>query len=110
VVGWPCALVISTPICIVSAIGNAAKKGVLIRGGVYLEEMGALKAIAFDKTGTLTRGVPVVTDFTVLNNQMNEEESLAIITELEYRYQHPLDSAIMKKAEEENISYSDMSV
>src|SRR5690625_2668098 len=72
--------------------------------------MGALKAIAFDKTGTLTKGVPVVTDFTVLNNQMNEKELLAIITALEYRSQHPLASAIMKKAEEENISYSDMLV
>lgn len=110
VVGCPCALVISTPISIVSAIGNAAKKGVLIKGGVYLEEMGALKAIAFDKTGTLTKGVPVVTDYAVLNNQMNEKELLAIITALEYRSQHPLASAIMKKAEEENISYSDVLV
>ena len=110
VVGCPCALVISTPISIVSAIGNAAKKGVLVKGGVYLEEMGALKAIAFDKTGTLTKGVPVVTDFKVLNNQMNEKELLAIITALEYRSQHPLASAIMKKAEEENISYSDVLV
>ncbi|ADC52014.1 MULTISPECIES: heavy metal translocating P-type ATPase [Bacillaceae] len=106
VVGCPCALVISTPISIVSAIGNAAKKGVLVKGGVYLEEMGALKAIAFDKTGTLTKGVPVVTDFDVLNNQTNEKDLLAIITALEYRSQHPLASAIMKKAEEENILYS----
>ena len=110
VVGCPCALVISTPISIVSAIGNAAKKGVLIKGGVYLEEMGALKAIAFDKTGTLTKGVPAVTDFNVLNNQENERELLSIITALEYRSQHPLASAIMKKAEEENISYSDVLV
>ncbi|MCM3638196.1 cadmium-translocating P-type ATPase [Sporosarcina luteola] len=110
VVGCPCALVISTPISIVSAIGNAAKKGVLIKGGVYLEEMGALKAIAFDKTGTLTKGIPVVTDYAVLSNQMNEKELLAIITALEYRSQHPLASAIMKKAEEENISYSDVLV
>jgi len=110
VVGCPCALVISTPISIVSAIGNAAKKGVLVKGGVYLEEMGALKAIAFDKTGTLTKGVPVVTDFKVLNNKTNEKELFSIITALEYRSQHPLASAIMKKAEESNISYSDVVV
>ncbi|MCC2462894.1 cadmium-translocating P-type ATPase [Bacillus mobilis] len=110
VVGCPCALVISTPISIVSAIGNAAKKGVLVKGGVYLEEMGALKAIAFDKTGTLTKGVPVVTDFNVLNKQVNDKELLSIITALEYRSQHPLASAIMKKAEEENITYSDVQV
>src|SRR5690625_5084597 len=110
VVGCPCALVISTPISIVSAIGNAAKKGVLIKGGIYLEEMGALKAIAFDKTGTLTKGVPVVTDFNVLNNQVNAEEILSIITALEYRSGHPLASAIIKKAEDEKINYSDVIV
>src|SRR5699024_7098704 len=86
--------------------GNAAKKGVLIKGGIYLEEMGALKAIAFDKTGTLTKGVPVVTDFKMLNNQVNAENMLSIITALEYRSGHPLASAIMKKADEENISYT----
>src|SRR5690625_139822 len=110
VVGCPCALVISTPISIVSAIGNAAKKGILVKGGVYLEEIGGLKAIAFDKTGTLTKGVPVVTDYSVIEDQMNEKELLAIVTALEYRSQHPLASAIMKKAEEENISYSDVLV
>lgn len=110
VVGCPCALVISTPISIVSAIGNAAKKGVLVKGGVYLEEMGSIKAIAFDKTGTLTKGVPIVTDFELLNQQIEERELLTIITALEYRSQHPLASAIMKKAEQENISYSDIKV
>lgn len=110
VVGCPCALVISTPISIVSAIGNSAKKGVLIKGGVYLEEIGGLKAIAFDKTGTLTKGIPVVTNYSVLNDQINEREMLSIITALEYRSQHPLASAIMKKADDEGVSYTDVLV
>ncbi|CAM5209489.1 Cd(2+)-exporting ATPase OS=Ureibacillus acetophenoni OX=614649 GN=SAMN05877842_11578 PE=3 SV=1 [Ureibacillus acetophenoni] len=105
VVGCPCALVISTPISIVSAIGNAAKKGVLIKGGIYLEEMGGLKAIAFDKTGTLTRGVPVVTDFEVVNNQASKNEVLSIVAFLEKRSGHPLASAITKKADELGIAY-----
>lgn len=110
VVGCPCALVISTPISIVSAIGNAAKNGVLVKGGIYLEEMGALKAIAFDKTGTLTKGVPVVTDFNVFSDKTDSKQLLSIITALEYRSQHPLASAIMKKAEQERISYSEVIV
>ena len=110
VVGCPCALVISTPISIVSAIGNAAKKGILIKGGVYLEEMGRLKAIAFDKTGTLTKGKPVVTDFHLINNQIDENEMLSIITALENRSQHPLASAIINKADSHNVPYSDIRV
>nr|WP_312755442.1 heavy metal translocating P-type ATPase [Bacillus mobilis] len=110
VVGCPCALVISTPISIVSAIGNAAKKGVLIKGGIYLEEMGSLKAIAFDKTGTLTKGIPVVTNFDLMSKQKDSKEILAIITALEYRSQHPLASAIIKRAEEENVSFKEINV
>jgi Zn2+/Cd2+-exporting ATPase len=110
VVGCPCALVISTPISIVSAIGNAAKKGVLVKGGVYLEEMASLKAIAFDKTGTLTKGIPVVTDFALLNPQLDERQVFAIVAALENRSQHPLASAIVAKAEDEQLPYHDYMV
>lgn len=111
VVGCPCALVISTPVSIVTAIGNAAKNGVLIKGGVYLEETGALKAIAFDKTGTLTKGVPVVTDYEVISDDsLDKNQLLSIITALEYRSQHPLASAIMKKADEEQLLYQELIV
>ena len=104
VVGCPCALVISTPVAIVTAIGNAAKNGILIKGGVYLEELGRLKAIAFDKTGTLTKGEPEVTDMIPLSN-VDENQLWKWMSALEFHSQHPLAHAFIKEAEERNIDY-----
>lgn len=97
VISCPCALVISTPVSIISAIGNASRRGVLIKGGAYLEEMGSINAIAFDKTGTLTQGRPVVTDI-VVTNGCSEPGLLGMAAGIEKWSEHSLARAVVERA------------
>lgn len=103
VIACPCALVISTPVSIVSALTAAARSGILIKGGVYLEIVGKLNALAFDKTGTITLGKPKVQNIVPLNNH-TELDLLAIAAKLEQPSEHPLARAILEKASEKNIA------
>jgi Cd2+/Zn2+-exporting ATPase len=99
IVACPCALVLGTPTAVVAAIGNAARQGILIKGGAYLEQMGRLKTLLMDKTGTLTHGRPKVVEINTLDG-MDEKEVLYWAAIAEKRSEHPLARAITEKAEE----------
>ena len=94
VIACPCALVISTPVTIVSALAAAAKLGILIKGGTYLENGHKLRVIALDKTGTITQGKPIITNIITLNNT-KEEELLRIAASLDIHSEHPVAHAIV---------------
>ncbi|ASS77253.1 heavy metal translocating P-type ATPase [Tumebacillus algifaecis] len=102
VIACPCALVISTPVAIVAAIGNAAKRGVLIKGGAYLELMGQIRAVAFDKTGTLTQGKPVVVLVEPFDG-VDQEQLLTVAASIEARSEHPLARAVLLLGEQKGI-------
>jgi Cd2+/Zn2+-exporting ATPase len=93
VVACPCALVISTPVSIVSGLAAAARKGILVKGGVYLEMGHKLDYLALDKTGTITHGKPVQTDYVLLDDTVGEQ-AVAISASLAGRSDHPVSQAI----------------
>lgn len=105
----PCALVISIPITLVAALGTAARQGVLIKGGVYLEELATITVVALDKTGTITRGEPEVTDVLPCpdgrrDHGSSPQEMLAVAAGIERRSQHPLAQAILRHAGAQDIA------
>lgn len=104
-IGCPCALVISTPASIASALAAGARRGLLVKGGGVLEAIGKVQHIAFDKTGTLTAGRPVVTDVLALGGA-REEDVLRLAAAVEAHSSHPLAVAIVAAAQDRNIAYS----
>ncbi len=109
VIGCPCALVISTPVTILSSITAAARRGVLIKGGIFLESLNRVKTIAFDKTGTLTQGTPIVTTTRSMDCAGGEtcadcDEVLALACSLERRSSHPLAQAVIQAAQERGLA------
>ncbi len=105
VVASPCALVASITPAVLSAISNGAKSGILVKGGIHLERLAVLKAIAFDKTGTLTLGKPEVTGFEMING-IERVELLSIIASIERYSTHPLASAIVDYATKQGATVS----
>src|SRR3989304_7353578 len=107
VVSCSCGIALSIPVSVVAAIANAARHGVLIKGGVYLEIAGNVKAIAFDKTGSLTAGRPVVTDVIPFGGA-TEEAVLGLASSVESHSEHVLSDAIISRAKEKGISVQDI--
>ena len=100
-IGCPCALVISTPAAIAAGLASGARRGLLLKGGVVLEKLAKLTAVAFDKTGTLTEGRPQVTD--IIGVSRKETEVIRLVAALEVGSNHPLAKAILQKAEDMKI-------
>lgn len=102
-VACPCAVGLSTPTAISAAIGNGARRGILIKGGSHLEEAGRVDAIVFDKTGTLTLGRPVVTNLVAFHKDWEPEQVLAYAASSEIHSRHPLAEAVIRSTKERHI-------
>ena len=108
-VGCPCALVISTPITMISGLTRAAKAGVIFKGGIYLEGLSNAKAIAFDKTGTLTRGEPVISQVKAVDCEGDAfcarcDDLVALTSALEAHSSHPLASSVIEEANRRGVA------
>ncbi len=105
----PCALALGTPASILAGVAQAARNGVLVKGGAHLENLGRLKAIAFDKTGTVTHGKPEVTDIVAFQESGKKEaDVLSIAAGAESRSAHPLAQAVVRAAQTQGLSVSVM--
>lgn len=105
-IGCPCALVISTPAAITSALAAATRRGALIKGGAALEQLGTVTTVALDKTGTLTEGKPQVTDIVALNNH-SDADVLTFASAVESGSHHPLAKAILERSEAQGLTITE---
>jgi cation-transporting P-type ATPase C len=103
-IACPCAVGLATPTAISAAIGNGARRGILIKGGSHLEQAGRVDAIVFDKTGTLTVGRPVVTNIVAMHKDWEPEQVLAYAASSEIHSRHPLAEAVIRSTEERHIT------
>jgi Cd2+/Zn2+-exporting ATPase len=106
VIACPCALVIATPVSIVAGLTTAARAGVLIKGGVFLEAPARLRAVALDKTGTLTRGRPEVQEIVTLDADHTPAQLLARAAALEEHSSHPLAAAVLRRARADGLTWT----
>ncbi|MFC2082774.1 heavy metal translocating P-type ATPase [Candidatus Bipolaricaulota bacterium] len=106
VVACPCALVLATPTAVVAAIGNAARRGILIKSGLALEAAGSVEAVVLDKTGTLTHGRPAVTHIETFNST-EEAEAIRLAAVAEKFSEHPLADAVLREAASRDVAVAD---
>jgi Cd2+/Zn2+-exporting ATPase len=102
IVACPCSLVISVPVAVVSAVGGAARRGILVKGGQALEDLARVRAVAIDKTGTLTLGLPQLQTI-VATDGVDEREALALVAAVEAHSEHPLAAALRRAARDRDL-------